>query len=559
MASLDPPCAQPLNIRINLNTAELAHLEDKLRSEYGPFVVSPERAEELKEILALADKDIEDHDSEVARLQAIQANRQRLEIQRAKLRSLLSPMRKLSNEILLHIFQYACKENILQSYPWLSEQQPWTKLRSPVITYLPTMAISSVCSRWRTLALSSPSLWANLTVETHTATLDQSKILLGFIDTVARYLERSGDWPLKIALEIGGTPGPHHETEIPSLNYLTQHACRWETFSYWGTYSLENYEILSGLHFPLLTELCIFSVLDWEQTPDLDRFEYAPKLCALTTTELATSKAPYHQLRHLDLQYRNLELAEILHRCPSVESLGFKNYEEEEEEDHTPDHGAHYTWRNITSLTFRTDDDDDVSYVERVFSSFDLPSLDVIVLDGCWRGAWPTETFISFISRSSCMITTFTLHSISLSDSDFIAALRVMPSLLHLEIKDHKWDDEHVQTQRSSITSRLISSLIQCESTSVCLVPKLHTLHLVSKLDTGAFDDSSFLSMIESRWFRPGSDLCATMFAMGRHCIRSVVLKFGWREVDPEVYKPLRILDKEGLRVVVSGTNGIQV
>jgi hypothetical protein len=44
---------------------------------------------------------------------------------------------------------------------------------------------------------------------------------------------------------------------------------------------------------------------------------------------------------------------------------------------------------------------------------------------------------------------------------------------------------------------------------------------------------------------------------MGRGCIRSVVLKFGWREVDAEVYKPLRILDKEGLRVVVAGTNGV--
>jgi uncharacterized protein involved in exopolysaccharide biosynthesis len=84
-------------------------LDNELRSEFGPFVVSPERSEELKEILDLADKDIEKYDSEVARLQAqiltVQVEKQRLEAQRAKLRSLLSPMRRLSNELLLYIFQ----------------------------------------------------------------------------------------------------------------------------------------------------------------------------------------------------------------------------------------------------------------------------------------------------------------------------------------------------------------------------------------------------------------------------------------------------------------------
>lgn len=110
-------------------------------------------------------------------------------------------------------------------------------------------------------------------METHLATLNQVKTLVGFIDTVARYLKRSGDCPLKIALEIEGSPESHHETEIPSVTYLTQHARRWKTFSYWGTYSLADYEILSGLHFPLPAELCIFSVLDWEQTSDLDMLQ----------------------------------------------------------------------------------------------------------------------------------------------------------------------------------------------------------------------------------------------------------------------------------------------
>ncbi|KAF9063133.1 hypothetical protein BDP27DRAFT_251675 [Rhodocollybia butyracea] len=198
--------------------------------------------------------------------------------------------------------------------------------------------------------------------------------------------------------------------------------------------------------------------------------------------------------------------------------------------------------------------------MKMVLLSFALPSLRAIVLesDRIEPYPWSTENFISFISRSSCVISTLTLRSVSLSDSDLIAVLRVMPSLLHLEIDDKIMSGVY-NTPRSPITSYLMLSLIQHELTLISLVPKLHTLHLDPNYRTRTFDNSAFVRMVESQWFRPGSDLSVTMSAMGRDCIRSVVLKFNWREVDAEVYKPLRVLDKEGLRVVVAGTNGIQV
>ncbi|KAF9064643.1 hypothetical protein BDP27DRAFT_1333237 [Rhodocollybia butyracea] len=94
-----------------------------------------------------------------------------------------------------------------------------------------------------------------------------------------------------------------------------------------------------------------------------------------------------------------------------------------------------------------------------VLLSFDLPSLNEIVLESSQEapGPWRTATLISFISRSSCMITSFTLRKVSLSDLDLCAVLQVIPSLLHFEI-----DDYNPQESRSSpITSHLISSLTQ--------------------------------------------------------------------------------------------------
>ncbi|KAF9060535.1 hypothetical protein BDP27DRAFT_1370451 [Rhodocollybia butyracea] len=142
--------ANSLGISVNLSSEELSALENNLRFESGPSVVTPERTKELKAMLDLVDKDIEGLSSQLTHL----------ETQRAKLLSLLSPMRKLPNETLLHIFQDVCEGNLLQCYPWRIEKgdeddededegildaelQPSTKITSPVITYLPTMAISS--------------------------------------------------------------------------------------------------------------------------------------------------------------------------------------------------------------------------------------------------------------------------------------------------------------------------------------------------------------------------------------------------------------------------------
>ncbi|KAF9059121.1 hypothetical protein BDP27DRAFT_1431810 [Rhodocollybia butyracea] len=101
-------------------------------------------------------------------------------------------MRKLPAETLLLIFQDVCETNNLKCYPWGLEGEfenrgPAIEMTSPVICDLPAMAISSVCSCWRNLALSSPSLWANIRVEMYTTSLDEDELFetfAGFIGTV---------------------------------------------------------------------------------------------------------------------------------------------------------------------------------------------------------------------------------------------------------------------------------------------------------------------------------------------------------------------------------------
>ncbi|KIK52728.1 hypothetical protein GYMLUDRAFT_233298 [Collybiopsis luxurians FD-317 M1] len=99
-------------------------------------------------MLLLSDRDLEDYESEIARLQTqlvyVEAQRERLRDYRTKLRSLRSPIRRIPNEVLSRIFEFAYYDS-----------------HSP-IKDLPTFAISAVCMRWRSFALSSPALWSRL-------------------------------------------------------------------------------------------------------------------------------------------------------------------------------------------------------------------------------------------------------------------------------------------------------------------------------------------------------------------------------------------------------------
>ncbi|KAF9075310.1 hypothetical protein BDP27DRAFT_1359008 [Rhodocollybia butyracea] len=212
-------------------------------------------------------------------------------------------------------------------------------------------------------------------------------------------------------------------------------------------------------------------------------------------------------------------LAKILHNCPSLKSLSL------ESKNFVDDSIPHLqgTWYNITSLAIvevehNKDVVQHISCAKMVFSSFRFPSLNEVVV----------------------------------KDLELVAALRVMPSILHLDIEN---TDAHPSL--SPITSRLMSSL-RHQSASFSLAPKLHSLRLISKCKV-PFDDSIFIEMVESRWFKPGSDLATAIFSMGKACIRSIVLKISWREVDAKVYQLLQNLDAEGLRVVVAGTNGVQL
>ncbi|KAE9408956.1 hypothetical protein BT96DRAFT_849021, partial [Gymnopus androsaceus JB14] len=127
-----------------------------------------------------------------------------------------SPIHQLPTELLSLVFDFSCPINLLQEYSWIS-----------VITYLPALAISAVCAKWRCLAMALPSLWSRLKLE-----ISEDSTSNLFMATLQLYLERSAHDPLFVDLYIGLVEDDYEVyDDMPSapLDLLLEHTRRWKS------------------------------------------------------------------------------------------------------------------------------------------------------------------------------------------------------------------------------------------------------------------------------------------------------------------------------------------
>jgi hypothetical protein len=116
-------------------------LKNILHTESGPASVQPE---EVASILQNIQRDLKDYEVEIYWLEQLRQEKEQLEEYATLLQSLLSPLRKVPDEILLEIFDLCCDTNSFE-------------IVGPMHR-LPAIVISSVCSRWRSNALSMPAI-----------------------------------------------------------------------------------------------------------------------------------------------------------------------------------------------------------------------------------------------------------------------------------------------------------------------------------------------------------------------------------------------------------------
>ncbi|KAE9405673.1 hypothetical protein BT96DRAFT_791375, partial [Gymnopus androsaceus JB14] len=123
-------------------------------------------------------------------IKALESRRERLREYTVQLQSLLSPIRKVPDEIVRRVFDDCCDMNHFIV----------AKTRTDAIRSIPALALSSVCSRWRRNGLSMPEIWSRISLmwnEPIHADHDES-----LLSTINIFLNRSLQSPLTVIIDL---------------------------------------------------------------------------------------------------------------------------------------------------------------------------------------------------------------------------------------------------------------------------------------------------------------------------------------------------------------------
>ncbi|KAE9393601.1 hypothetical protein BT96DRAFT_829041, partial [Gymnopus androsaceus JB14] len=135
--------------------------------------------------------------------------------------ALLSPFRKIPDEILQRVFDDCCSMN-----HFVVVDNPRGAIRK-----IPALALSAVCSRWRRNGLAMPSIWSNISllcVGKDIYSRGEEMDYDGILSTLNIFLNRGLQHPMTVIIEL--TDYYQHPLN-PVLTLLIRHTHRWRSFT----------------------------------------------------------------------------------------------------------------------------------------------------------------------------------------------------------------------------------------------------------------------------------------------------------------------------------------
>ena len=233
-----------------------------------------------KQILAKVEHDIEEYDLAIARLQSaivsLKSQRDSAKDYVSRHKSLLAPIRRLSNDVLLEIFTYVCSRTILNT--------------SRCFTILHQFDLCQVCKHWRSLVNATPLLWSILETSLYPLKLKVPISDTNLLNLADLFLTKSGNCPLTITLT------DHYNDLHPVSVLLLQHADRWLSASFLRC----NPPLSSVSSFPQLKHLDLSDsyVQAIPAMPSLESLAIGKPFPLLT---FPLPELPWNQLRRLRL------------------------------------------------------------------------------------------------------------------------------------------------------------------------------------------------------------------------------------------------------------------
>lgn len=491
-------------------------------------VPSKTDANDIDNVISLGNSDLSKLDVDIDRVQEVlkQLSRRRDEISEHIMNhsALLSPVRRIPDEVLGEIFIYCLprfEKKGRQKSSFLHDQAP--------------ILLGQICSRWRTVALSTHVLWSFIRIDYGPDTVESD------VAQMSLWLERSATCPLSLMLrERIDQRDYSREERALVLDTILPSSHRWQDVEIFAL--RDTVDGLSPIRnaLPLLQSLALRMYgTNVVQPCRCDAFELAP---ALRMVDLGfgvsptSFKLPWTHLTNFSSRhtpYTPTECLEILRLCPNLTSCSLGLISDYPIESTTPH------LRHCRLINFRISPE---SNHGSFFDCLTLPALRTVCLDPqktSRSNSWPGQQVLDLLQRSLCTLEKFTWGLDSVKIENIIRCLESMPDLKELQI---------MPVLGHSLPELLKSLMLGApDETETRLCPKLQAVQL--SIDH-SFDVGALSAFIRSRrnieTVRDGTDRFK--------CIRLLSHLKSW---EPKTtLRDLKEFQDDGLDILVNDVEG---
>ncbi|KAK7052622.1 hypothetical protein R3P38DRAFT_2502860 [Favolaschia claudopus] len=419
--------------------------------------------------------------SSTEELDRLSSKRGTLASQVTTCRSVLSPVQRLPNELLLRIFE-CCRPD---AYKKLIPASPAEEVDR--ISHRHLLQLAQVSSLWHLIVMQAPKLWSHIVFN---ATLwDQCDFRVATLfDLLEVALKRGQDHDLKLKVALI----PEYAESL--LKLLTKHAHRWQHVHIWSRTGVENGHYLSNAT-GRLARLEKLQLAGWWK--DAEALQTAPALTEVTLSGSVKRLPPLPWAQIQKCTYRRVGLKgrrsaylalRALALAPKTTAFTFDLNLTECEADEGWDFEI---TSDVPQIAFGLTVDN-AARVGQLFDCLTLPSLQSLSLYHAVHTTtpvWCTEQFFCLAERSGFAqnLKRLSIH-VEVSEMDLLRSLKVLPRLEHLVLMDCP-DVEPV------VTDGLLQALVRVPDVP-CLLPHLRFLSLRSVL---AFTDSVYTEFVVSR------------------------------------------------------------
>lgn len=427
---------------------------------------------------------IGDAKDEITRLkdmiQTLKERLEKVEMCVAEHEALVAPIRQLPSEVLSEIF--------LSCLP----QPPPTSCPSEM-----PLVLGQVSRHWRDVWLSTPGLWANITV--HCSNIDNR-----VISRVETCIKRSGDCPLTIDINAPS------EDCTRLLEAIIPHSERWYSIAFNMRASMHRLLTRVRGRLPLLANLRLASPdFDPKLSSAASTYELAPRLTSAHIDTRFDVNLPWNQLitwsggGTLQDYYAILKDAPILSSATLPEPTAYQAFK-------VPD--CPVVHRSLSSLNIELN----ATSSDLLLPCLHLPNLDSLLYKQTSLYSGRVDIFRAFLRRS-LKITRLELNVRSMANSSLLKCLGDLPSLVSFTLI----------SKESNITDTFLQRLILRPTVDVGvggkpqvnLVPQLETLTFVGKFSVPG--DKVIVPLVLSRWSQSSRN-ASQEIGLPNKCLQSI-------------------------------------